>query len=244
MKWPKNGNPKNFPPNELQMFLRVYLPVTIEEETVAQYLKELPNSPYKQRPCITIPRLLISGQEQNNTSILYRKVPYGFNPKKFNTLRFFYHGTKGSYSINKFGKAFVDVSRVKERSLFGRTIAWGHRPLRECGPPAVEKPPHETALLRINHYLGSMEAFLSRTDERRSVEKYLNNSKNKPLLSYDLQGWLASFVNEVGYNKAVELLQGVGKFDFLNNGDVDDDFDPPVPQQSNEVLDSNFDQVT
>ena len=207
-------------PNELQMFLRIYLPVTFGEQTMHQFIKEMPDSHYKRRPCITIPRLLISGQEQNDTSTIYNKVPQGFNPKHFNTLRFFYHGKKGSYSVNKFGKAIVDVSIIKERSLFGRTIAWGHRPLRECGPPAVEKPPHETSLFRINHYLGSMEAFLSRTDERRSVQKYLNNSKDKPLLSYDMQGWLQSFVHEVGYDKAKELLHGVGKIDFVDSASV------------------------
>jgi len=57
---------------------------------------------------------------------------------------------------------------------------------------------------------------MAKSDERRNATVYQTKSNlTRTFVSYDMQGWLQSFVEEVGLDKAKELLEGVGDIEIL-----------------------------
>ena len=84
--------------------------------------------------------------------------------------------------------------------------------VNECGPSAF--PDHLTALLRVNHYVMSKEKFdlkehhqQNENNKDYSAKSFHARANVNHGRSYDLQGWLQPFVDCVGLEKAVELLQ-------------------------------------
>ena len=56
----------------------------------------------------------------------------------------------------------------------------------------------------------SRKLFFSKTDVRRDNKTFENRASVNHGKSYEMQGWLQSFVNEVGFKLAQRLLDGAG----------------------------------
>ena len=173
-------------------------------------------------PCIGMIRLLFGDKistipaEQeyyNNKTTIANSI---FDLNSFDTLKFNYHHMKGLYEpkpkINGLGKVIVDVSQISYKDMDLTEIFSVHRPiLDECPGEWMGPVAYVDSLLRVNHYLGSWEAYTARIDIRRSREvfNYRANTDHGP--SYDIRPWLESFVNGVGTKEAIRLLDGTGK---------------------------------
>jgi hypothetical protein len=75
---------------------------------------------------------------------------------------------------NKWGKTLVDVSRISfadlEFTSFGAKIRVNaHRPFLVCDP-SVKSVEYEKSIFRVQHYLGSWDAYSARNDIRRGRE--------------------------------------------------------------------------
>lgn len=68
--------------------------------------------------------------------------------------------------------------------------------------------------LRINHYLGSWEAYSYRDDSRRggerSYEGWAFKAREGEETDDNIQPWVGGFVESHGPEKATELLEGAG----------------------------------
>jgi len=182
---------------------RTSLPL-VGEKSISEFIAEEKNKVPWNRPCIVIPRLQFGNAEEPN------QTNYS---KKFNTLRFFSHAKKGSFQENRFGKSILDISRIKVSRL--GQIRNVHSMVKVCGGVGSGAPPYQTALLRMNHYTLSQEAFFAKQDFRDSKrpEWYKARSINNAFKSYEMKNWLPSFVQNVGNKTAEILLQGAGVID-------------------------------
>ena len=121
-------------------------------------------------PCLVIPRIQYGSSEETDLSKLYRGIPEGFDPKKFNTLRFFRHHSNAIKGNLWHGKALVDVSRIPVK-LFTRPALSIHNPVgMYCGTKGVTLQSRIISPLTANHYVGSYEAFRAKTDKRRTIQ--------------------------------------------------------------------------
>jgi hypothetical protein len=174
-------------------------------------------------PCMGMIRLLFGDKistipvEQeyysNKTTTIANNI---FDLNSFDTLKFNHHHMKGLYEetpkINGLGKVIVDVSQMSYNEMDKTELYSIHRPiLNECPGDWMGPAAYVDSLLRVNHYLGSWEAYTARIDVRRSREvfNYRANTDHGP--SYDIRPWLESFVNYVGTKEAVRLLNGIGE---------------------------------
>jgi len=178
-------------------------------KTIASYLdEEKNNEPWNSSSCVVLPRVQYGDKVEQDELVIRKGVPKEFDPYSFATLKYFTRNQNYADSINGPGKCILDVSRMRDLAV--RNI---HRiNFKECGSSAFAD--HLTALLRVNHYVMSKEKFDLK-------EHHQHNENNKKFhaksfhgranvnhgRSYDLQGWLQSFVDCVGLEKAVELLQ-------------------------------------
>jgi hypothetical protein len=121
-------------------------------------------NPYFQRECISIPRLQFGAKESSKERRSYR-VPPGIHPERLDTLRYRNHAKRQDFVKNGLSKSILDVSRVNK---FPR-IESLHRPIKTlCTAPWKDE---WDSGLRINHYLGSWEAYSFRDDSRRGGER-------------------------------------------------------------------------
>lgn len=127
-------------------------------------------------------------------------------------MRFRFHERRGIFGQNKFGKPFVDVSRLSHhmfRSSSKFNIRGVHAPFGEhiCGGGGFVK--YHEARFRIHHYIGTWEEFSSRKgDIRRTRQRYdAAASVNDGVPDDTIQPWLSLFVNTVGLSKATYLLE-------------------------------------
>ena len=88
-----------------------------------------------------------------------------------------------------------------------------HRPLLlECPSEMIGPRAYVDSLFRVNHYLGSWEAYKERNDIRRSRDVFNYRAKTGTgLPSYDIRPWLEDFINHVGKENAIRLLKGIGE---------------------------------
>ena len=182
---------------------RLVLP-SPESKTIAEYMQG-ENDIWNKLNCHVLPRLLFGGSQEKDAARLNRYIPPGFHAENFTTLSFFRHGRKGFYFDNRWGKCIVDVSRMDIiRFRTPHYLAPG------CGELKQGWVEHDISLLRVNHYLGSKKLFLSKDDPRRSEEMFRKRSTASRVVNYEMQGWLPKFVDLVGEEQAVKLLDGVG----------------------------------
>lgn len=104
--------------------------------------------------------------------------------------------------------SFADL----EFTSFGAKIRVNaHRPFLVCDP-SVKSVEYAKSIFRVQHYLGSWDAYSARNDIRRGREIF--NERNHPAHvaspSYEAQPWLKAFVASVGKSTAVTLLRGSG----------------------------------
>mmetsp|Transcript_15645 Transcript_15645/g.35222 ORF Transcript_15645/g.35222 Transcript_15645/m.35222 type:complete len:141 (-) Transcript_15645:179-601(-) len=139
-------------------------------------------------------------------------------------MRYRTHATKGSFQHNLYGKAMIDVSRMSKSQFEYLTkpkssIHWPVKYCKRARPFLVnddkgyagKRPPKITpihvTLLRIHHYLGSWKSYNKRDDPRRTKKLYNEVGNVNDGTDDDIRPWLSSFVNEVGLEKAEELLE-------------------------------------
>ena len=117
---------------------------------------------------------------------------------------------------NRMGKAIIDVSRIPFSQLRGRASS-PHIPISSiCNNQNFY---NHLSLLRVHHYSGTYESFISKSDKRRVDKMYKGRSQGDRGVTYDLKLWLDGFVNDVGYYEAIRLLDGVGKIEMNRHPD-------------------------
>ena len=182
-------------------------------------------------PCITMPRLRYGSFESSQPDDTdYLLVPSGFSKQDFVTLRYRWHEIKGNYA---FGKTMIDISRIPMEKLEEQAEATNvHSPLTHYCPRQVQwySPQYVTSLFKVNHYLGSFEAYTYRNDVRVALRKSMvryNELASHAHHSMDsssegLLQWLQEFIQDVGRTNAEKLLAGAGKFPHLKSVAVAD----------------------
>lgn len=222
-----DGNNRTITPNRERRDLPI-----IGQSTILRVLERK-----NRRPCHAIPRLLFvdaepadAGSEKGKGGLLDGDLPAAFEPRAngFDTLRYLRHHPtplrrEGTRKLNGLAKVLVDVSRIPAEDLEPGKMRSIHRPFVDLCPDGNIGPEeYVDSILRINHYLGSWEAYSSRQDVRRSRGEF--DRKNAAATggpSRDILPWLKSFIESVGARKAGLLLEGIGEMNgVVSNGDL------------------------
>lgn len=187
--------------------LRDQLPI-LGQESLASFLDR--HRDHFDRPCLRVPGLALSMFDSHNTT--NRNVPTGLNPQHFVTMR---HRIAGNRT-GTFSKALVDLSRVAHVDDLDWTyVQTIHNPnWKLCGDngASTSGTDYISSVLRLNHYVGTYEAYTERKadgrGDHRSVEDWhAKNGRESKLRAAnesiipdegDLRPWLATFVNHVG----------------------------------------------
>jgi hypothetical protein len=188
----------------------------VGEATFAHYIYTERNnkeSMLSQYSCIVLPRIWMSANESPYRKI-QKHVPPEFDPKAYVTLRYRHH----SFFQNKYpGKSMVDVSRVKGD-------IWVGNPHRVLGEACKYGPFVDTgnSLFRIHHYVGPPEVFLFRPgDTHRTLEEFQKRNGYRIVGTTDaMRGWLASFAERVGYEKALQTTQKLRDWAFESDAQL------------------------
>jgi hypothetical protein len=211
----------------------------IKPTSVVDFLND---QPYSVEPCLLMPRLFFSAVEltqKDHDAIVsqwggvhpFAGYESWYNISNFRTMRYVHHQRKTAWANNLFGKVMIDVSRIDNKEFIHDHDTSGlvkvhfltpHRPLgwsrvkdgRQyllCQNP---RKPYRTSLLRVNHYLGSLEEYMARPDNRRSLELYKQRTRIDMGANYEILPWLQVFIDEVGNATAQELLKTAGSIEF------------------------------
>eukprot|EP00980_Cylindrotheca_fusiformis_P005320 scaffold1138_cov128-Cylindrotheca_fusiformis.AAC.2 len=155
--------------------------------------------------CVTVMRQQYSSFESPK-EVIEADMPPFMDPYRFQTMRFRYHKRK-----TMVGKSIVDASRV---SVDAKTPVSAHKVLDECSNAFGLADD----LMHVNHYLGSWEYFQRPNDSRGGHRRYkkfmkLNEAVNASMQSHrsdEIRPWLQGFVESMGKERALSLLEGVG----------------------------------
>jgi hypothetical protein len=177
--------------------------------------------------CYTMPRLLVgalqnrtchdtrkgdtSAQSNNNTS---HRTDRSYYDSTLSTLRFVQHATKGDFRQSKFGKVFLDLSRIPNKTIAHDEPRNIHRPYREyCGPAVVHFP---NAAFYVAHYIGSWERYSARGDRRRNRAEWEQRAfvDDGLVCETGMPHWISRFVAAVGGDeRRANFLLGTGNDD-------------------------------
>lgn len=180
-----------------QMKMRTKLPNGFNSNmSITDFIqKERNNVPWIDSSCLILPRLQFGNEEESNKAIIERGIPQGFQSKTLSTLKHFSHIKKGS-TENGSGKCIVDVSKMERFK-----VKSPHAINNDCG--RIGSADHSSSLLRVNHYTMSRQIFSKIQKNKKSISKETANQGE----SYEMQGWLHKFVNDIGsIDKAKELM--------------------------------------
>ncbi len=187
-------------------------PTTADAGAMIHYIHQeaAAGHPFFQRSCISCPRLQFGAKEsteQERQHLVPETTPM-IDADRLDTLRFRKHAERQDFVKNGLSKSIIDVSRVKE---FPR-IQSLHRPIKTiCTAPWKDD---WDSGLRINHYLGSWEAYSFRDDSRRggerSFEGWAFKAQDAEETDDNIRPWIGGFVQQHGADQAVQLLQGAG----------------------------------
>lgn len=179
-------------------------------QTLFDFINEAKDQePWISEICYLMPRLFFSSVESQPHELTEARVEqYGFDVMNFSTLRFFKHAWKGGWVGNHFGKVIVDLSRIKTNQIT-KNMTNIHRPVpSECN--SFPFRPYETGIFRVQHYIGSWEAYSGKNDPRRSKERFEKFASVNEGSDYQLQSWLVKFSEKIGVAKSKELLKYSG----------------------------------
>lgn len=113
------------------------------------------------------------------------------------------------------GKNLLDLSRV-DPTDFEHINANPHRTLKPyCDTASIWLNGYESPLAMF-HYTGTLEQYMGRVHDGRNKRNVADYQKKMgPIypLTMAAQGWLQNFVESVGEDIAIELLEGVGKLE-------------------------------
>lgn len=163
---------------------------------------------FYQRKCVSIPRLQFGAKESSNAERRQSLPPGKINEDRLDTLRFRKHAPRQDFVKNGLSKSILDVSQI---DTFPR-IQSLHRPIKTlCSAPWKDE---WDSALRINHYLGSWEAYSFRDDSRRggerSFEGWAFKAQDAEETDDNVRPWIEGFVKTHGEETAKALLQGAG----------------------------------
>jgi len=186
--------------------LRKNLPST-GEISIMDYLEENSDKePLKNTSsCIGMTRMLFGGDDRADVTKLSNIG--NFDTRTFDTLSFFKRAPVG-HEINAYQKLLLDVSQIPE-AAFNMTEAFSiHRLWSDkCPSGLAGNETFAKSILRVQHYLGSWEAYSARKDTRRSYEVFKRKASfltNGP--TYNMQDWLQHFIADIGLETSYELL--------------------------------------
>lgn len=137
---------------------------------------------------------------------------YGIDYTRFSTVQYFHHDERTIFGMNRYGKVLVNLRKTPWKEL-DRDMYSIHQP----NSPSCTQPlkPYINGILRVHHYLGSWEQYISREDVRRTREKYEKGNSVDAGEDYQIQDWLHRFVQVVGVEKSKKLLHYAG---IIDNG--------------------------
>jgi hypothetical protein len=182
---------------------RLRLP-QVGQVTISQYIAgqvRLGNPRWTTLPCVLLPRVILNGAVESTPEEVAARVPNGFDPMHFHTLRYRFHGPK--QQINKPGKSLVNLVGFDNRKIFNP-----HKVMAKKCTSETPFPDFSDSDLRVHHYTGSLELYLSRPeDSRRSVQEFLSRNGNVTGSDDSVRGWLSAFVSLVGKENAFHLTE-------------------------------------
>lgn len=157
--------------------------------------------------CFAIGRMQFNSNEPN--SIPPTLAP--FNGSNFLTMRW-----QNAAANTPFAKNIVDLKHVNTYFPGNRTNQ--HQLLPNC-PNGTEMWDQSNSLLQIYHYLGTWDQHTFRDDPRwyekknggRNVRFHKFANKQSLDAVHNMTPWLVSFVQYVGMEEAIHLLDGVGQ---------------------------------
>ena len=169
--------------------------------------------PWNYQSCVPMTRLQFGGRRSSVDDV---QMSGGFDATKLDTLRFRQHREKGKCASNCKGKVLLDLSRIPDDHLVhsrkGGVSHFGpHDPIVECNKTLI--PNYLHSVLRVQHYLGSKEAFFAKHDPRRTNKKFNWYKNLKSVPEMEATHWFKSFVDSMGEEKAQALLKGAGEID-------------------------------
>jgi len=176
--------------------------------TIVEFIQKIEN-----KSCFELPRILYGTKEINEQEIRI-SLPDNFDldHQRFDTLRYRYHNDIHQKS-NGLGKTIINSAILGP--YLPLNIKGPHRVLSEvCG--SVFSADTKTSPFRLNHYLGSWEAYSFRDDARkgsdaRSWQSWeLRANATGSHRSDEICTWLKGFYANVGARKAKRLLQDTG----------------------------------
>jgi len=190
------------------------------------------------RGCIMMPRIFHGAKEDADAEGAATTASMGaaeiarWKKRQFESLRWRYHVDLNTFRQRP--KAMVDVSRLQLLGEDGEEkdeIRYAHAQHRPFGsrladgsegcspePWSIYDENRLNQPLAVNHYLGSLERFLSRDDVRRNAGMHASQNGNANYAKGDnndtggdgarwwIGGWLDSFVETHGSEKALAVL--------------------------------------
>jgi len=211
-------------PNRVKL---IDMPHTPTAGSLLQFLMDLFEQYPKRlsRSCFMIPTVLFGAQIHDDWTHKGGVINFTtgtttidtdqWNLARFETLRWRIHADYSNI-INGLQKAILDLSHLPAaHDIFqNHRIKSVHMPLDKsgthgCRQMSLRPDIHAVRLfpLSINHYVGSRERYLSRHDKRRNIEIYEGKARvNGGVDDGWIRGWLPSFVQEHGLEKASQVL--------------------------------------
>ncbi|CAB9505165.1 expressed unknown protein [Seminavis robusta] len=199
-----------------------------EPGSVLRLLKYYEQSTNDLHTCVYMPRFFFGAQESRD-ALVKHNVPDGIDAHGMVTQRFLYREPRRNYN----GKNLIHLKRVPSLHTFGGVH---HVSTVACPDPdqmrALNLNKH--ALIRVHHYLGTLEQYMFRDDPRlhdgsasgrngtkrvgsynpRGVGRFNNFNKKANHEDHAAKAWIRGFINAMGEDLASELLAGVGKVGY------------------------------
>jgi hypothetical protein len=171
-------------------------------------------------PCISMIRLLFGSVENSSEAASYRGVPVpeSFNATAFESLRWRYHAPETNTSYHGNPKVIIDLSVISAKELPRDLVYSVHRPLRKYCPKHIDLDynSYHKQPIAANHYLGSFDRYIGRSDNRRSRAVYDKKARVNDGTDDGVLPWLQGFADNLGKESAMKLL---GKR-YLSNNDL------------------------
>lgn len=199
-------NPRTKQPNH--DLYREYSPSLDQPGSILSFLEQ----EHKTRgtSCFSMGRLQFSPDESSLRRVR-RNVPDFFNASQFMTLRWLHPaddlvGPKNIVHLSSIPSELIPTNYTHQHRVIGKV----------CGKAGYTWH-RENSLLQVNHYLGTFEQFQFRNDARLSLEWAGRNERFERYLGEgdravdNLRPWIRTFVDSVGKQEAMRLLEGVGR---------------------------------
>lgn len=183
-------------------------------------------------------------------------VAPGFDGMDFQTMRWRHYGFELEWVPTKFNKTcgavrnipnkvMIDLSRVSEGVMSSvQNSGNPHKPLHIC-PKNVFANLRETPFV-LNHYMGTPRQWFYRTKDQRGIgyrqARYEDMNDRFGVNTSDvIRPWLGHFVDNVGNEEALRLLENVGKLEPLPGNDkIKFNTDADNIYDIGEIIDVNF----